>query len=109
MWGIDLIGPMPTACPTFKYAVVAFNYFTKWVEAKPLATISSKKVQEFVWESIIYRFGIPYKIVLDNGTQADSKEFHAFFDKLWIKKSFSLVDYPHTNGQVEFVNKNHQV
>ena len=48
VWRIDLIGPMPTACLTFKYVVVAVNYFTKWVEAKPLVTISSKKVQEFI-------------------------------------------------------------
>ena len=53
VWEIDLIGPMPTTRPTFKYVVVAVDYFTKWAEAKPLATISSKKVQEFVWESII--------------------------------------------------------
>ena len=53
VWGIDLIGPMPMASPTFKYVVVAVDYFTKWAEAKPLTTISSKKVQEFIWESII--------------------------------------------------------
>ena len=31
-----------------KYTMVAVDYFTKWVEAKPLATISNKKVQNFV-------------------------------------------------------------
>ena len=49
VWGIDLIGLMPTARPTFKYVVVVVDYFTKWAEAKPLAMISSKKVQEFIW------------------------------------------------------------
>ena len=68
VWEIDLIGPMPTACPTFKYTVVVVDYFTKWAEAKPLIVISSKKVQEFIWESIICRFGIPHEIVSDNGT-----------------------------------------
>ena len=34
VWGIDLIGLMPTVCPTFKYAVVTVDYFTKWAEAK---------------------------------------------------------------------------
>ena len=29
VWGIDLIGPMPVARPSFKYAVVAIDYFTK--------------------------------------------------------------------------------
>ena len=52
IWGIDLIGPLPTR-PAFKYVVVAVDYFTKWAEAKTLATILSKKVQNFVWEAII--------------------------------------------------------
>ena len=46
--GIDLIGQLPIARPAFKYDVIAIDYFTKWAEAKPLATISSKKVQDFV-------------------------------------------------------------
>ena len=59
IWGIDLIDLFPTAHPTFNYFVVAVDYFTKWVEAKPLTTISSKKVQDFVWEAIISRYDIP--------------------------------------------------
>ena len=94
VWGIDLIGPMPIARLVFKYAVVVVDYFTKWAEAKPLAVISSKKVQEFIWEHIICRFGIPHKIVSDNETQFDSNEFRDFSDDLGIKKSFSLVDHP---------------
>ena len=49
-------------CPAFKYAVVAVDYFTKWAEAKPLATISSKKVYELFWESIIYSFVTPQRL-----------------------------------------------
>ena len=37
--------------------------------------------------------------------QFDNKEFCAFYDELGIKKSFFSVDHPHTNGQVEVVNK----
>ena len=85
---------MPAARPTFKYAVAAVDYFTKWAEAKPLAVISSKKVQEFIWESIICRFGIPHEIVSDNGIQFDSNDFCNFCDDLGIKKSFSSVDHP---------------
>ena len=59
LWGIDLIGPLPTAQPAFKYDVVAVDYFTKWAEAKPLTTISSKKVWDFVWEALICRYGMP--------------------------------------------------
>ena len=97
VWGIDLISPMPTTGPSFKYAVVVVDYFTKWAEAKPLATISNKKVQEFVLESIICRFGIPHEIVSDNGTQFNNNEFHAFCDDFGIKKNFSSIDHPQTN------------
>ena len=85
--------------------MVAVDYFTKWAEAKPLATISSKKVQNFVWVAIICRFGIPHEIISNNGTQFDSKEFKEFCSELGIKKSFSSVDHPQTNGQVKAVNK----
>ena len=85
--------------------MVAVDYFTKWAKAKLLATISSKKVQDFVWEVIICRYDIPQKIVSDNGTQFNSKEFREFYNELGIKKNFSSVDHPQTNGQVEAINK----
>ena len=56
--------------------------------------ISSKRVQEFIWEHIICRFSIPYEIVLDNGTQFNSNEFRDFCDDLGIMKSFFSVDHP---------------
>ena len=105
VWGIDILGPLPTTQLAFKYTVVAVDYFTKWAETKPLATISSKKVQNFVWEEIICRFGIPQEIVSDNGTQFDNKEFREFCSELGIKKNFSSVDHHQTNGQVEAINK----
>ena len=87
------------------YAVVAIDYFTKWAEAEPLATITSKRVLDFVVKSIICRFGLPKKIVSDNGTKFDSDLFTEFCERHGIVKSFSSVAYPQANGQVEAVNK----
>ena len=67
VWGIDLIGSLPTGKGGVKYAIVAVDYFTKWVEAEPLAAITSKKSLDFVIKSIICRYGLPLKIVSDNG------------------------------------------
>jgi hypothetical protein len=33
-----LLGPLPPAQGNLKYVVVAVEYFSKWIEAKPLAT-----------------------------------------------------------------------
>ncbi|XP_060970947.1 uncharacterized protein LOC115703840 [Cannabis sativa] len=105
IWGIDLIGQLPKGKGGVQYAVVAVDYFTKWTEAEPLATITSKKVLDFVVKNIICRFGLPHKLVSDNGTQFDSVLFTNFCIKHGIVKSFSAVSHPQSNGQVEAVNK----
>ena len=71
-WGMDLVGPLPTAQGNYKYAVVAVEYFTKWIEAKPLANITSEAVRKFFWQNIICRFGVPKELTVDNGKQFDS-------------------------------------
>ncbi|KAI5328097.1 hypothetical protein L3X38_027493 [Prunus dulcis] len=65
-WGLDLIGPMPEGKGQVKYAVVAVDYFTKWAEAEALATITAARIESFVWQNIVCRFGIPNSIVTDN-------------------------------------------
>ncbi|XP_074346256.1 uncharacterized protein LOC141685030 [Apium graveolens] len=72
LWGIDLIGEFSKANGGVKYAVVAVDYFTKWAEAMSLATITTKKIWDFFFNSIVCRFGIPYKLISDNGKQFDS-------------------------------------
>ena len=105
IWGIDLIGPLPIGRSGVKYAIVAVDYFTKWAEAEPMATITSQKMINFVTKNIICRYGVPQKIITDNGTQFESEEFQNFCKKFKIQKSFSAVAHPQANGQVEAVNK----
>ncbi|XP_014492331.1 uncharacterized protein LOC106754782 [Vigna radiata var. radiata] len=47
-WGMDIVGPFPTGRSQLKFLLVAVDYFTKWVEAEPLAKISASQVQKFV-------------------------------------------------------------
>ena len=54
-------------CQKMWFLLVAIDYFTKWVKAEALATITEAKVQNFVWKNIVYRFGIPKTIILDGG------------------------------------------
>ncbi|XP_071712772.1 uncharacterized protein [Rutidosis leptorrhynchoides] len=35
-WAIDIVGPFPAESGSADYLVVAIDFFTKWVEAKPL-------------------------------------------------------------------------
>ena len=105
MWGIDLIGEFPKAKGGVKYAVVVVDYFTKWAEAEPLATITAKKIKDFVYRGIVCRYGVPYQLISDNGKQFDNKEMQEFCEALGIKRSFVAVYHPQTNGQTEAINK----
>nr|XP_017221365.1 PREDICTED: uncharacterized protein LOC108198103 [Daucus carota subsp. sativus] len=51
------------------------------------------------------RFGIPYKLISDNGKQFDSKELKKFCDYLNIRINFAAVYHPQSNGQTEAINK----
>ncbi|KAL5557738.1 hypothetical protein UlMin_033949 [Ulmus minor] len=53
----------------------------------------------------IVRFGIPHSLVLDNGTQFDSAGLKKLCSELGIKKHFSSMAHPQSNGQIEAVNK----
>jgi ribonuclease HI len=58
-WGLDLVGPLPRATGNRQWLIVATDYFTKWVEAEPLARITDSESRKFIWKNIITRFGIP--------------------------------------------------
>ena len=56
-----------------KYLLVGTDYFTKWVEAEPLANIRNVDAKRFVWKNIVTRFGVPHVLISNNGLQFDSK------------------------------------
>jgi len=85
--------------------VVVIDYFTKWVKAESLPKITSGKLLRFVINNITTIFGIPYKIISNNGTQFENKEFSQFCWKNGIVKRFLSVAHPKANGAVEAANK----
>ena len=88
-----------------KYLLVGTDYFTKWVEAEPLANIRDVNVKIFVWKNIVTRFGVPQVLILDNGLQFDSKIFRSYCGELGITNRYSTPTYPQRNRQAEAVNK----
>uniref|UniRef100_A0A2N9FCJ8 Uncharacterized protein n=1 Tax=Fagus sylvatica TaxID=28930 RepID=A0A2N9FCJ8_FAGSY len=81
------------------------DYFTKWVEAEPLATITERNIRAFVWKAIICRFGIPRAFISDNGRQFDNSPFREFCEELGIHNHYSSPGHPQANGQVEVTNR----
>nr|KYP32931.1 Pol polyprotein [Cajanus cajan] len=104
-WGIDILGPFPPVKGQLKFLLVAIDYFTKWIEACPLAKITTENIRKFTWKRIICRFGIPHSLVTNNGRQFITQSFEDFLRELRIKHLPTLVEHPQTNGQAEVANK----
>ncbi|RDX99443.1 hypothetical protein CR513_17518, partial [Mucuna pruriens] len=62
--------------------LVDINYFTKWIEAEPLAMITTQK------------YGIPNSMVTNNGTQFVSKSLREFYEELQITYKVTSVEHP---------------
>ncbi|PKI48922.1 hypothetical protein CRG98_030698 [Punica granatum] len=74
MWGIDVIGPInPKASNGHLFILVAINYFTKWIEAITLASVTAKAVARFLKCNIIARYGVPTTIITDNAKNLNNK------------------------------------
>ncbi|GKV48818.1 hypothetical protein SLEP1_g55610 [Rubroshorea leprosula] len=104
-WGLDLLGPFIKGVGGVTHLIVGVDYFMKWVEARLLSCLTSKRVENFVFSSIICRYGIPNEIVADNGTQFNCSSFRDFYSSYGIKLQFISVYHPESNGMVESVNK----
>jgi hypothetical protein len=88
-WGMDLVGPLPIAQGNYKFAVVIVDYFTKLVEAKPLANITTPTVQKFFWQNL--QILVPRELTMDNGKQFDRYSFKEYCKTLGTHVKFSSV------------------
>ncbi|GKA99210.1 reverse transcriptase domain-containing protein [Tanacetum coccineum] len=93
-WGIDIVGPFPEGPGKFKFLIVVMDYFTKWIEAKPVVTITENQVKKFIWENIVCRFILPGEIISDNGKQFRDNPFKDWCEKLCIQQHFASVKHP---------------
>ena len=74
--------------------MVDTDYFTKWVEAEPLANIRDVDAKRFVWKNIVNQFGIPHTLISDNELQFDSKAFRRYSCELSITNRYLTPAYP---------------
>jgi hypothetical protein len=92
-----MVGPFKKAPSGFTCLLIMVDKLTKWIEAKPIVKPSSQEVVKFFLD-IIYRFGVPNSIIMENGTNFTGKKFLDFSDEYRIKIDWVSVGHPRTNG-----------
>ena len=105
-WGLDFIGKFKDNSRNgYSWILIATDYFTKWVEAIPTKKVTDAIVMDFLDDKIITRFGVPARIITDNGPCFVSSEMSSFCFKYGIVLSHSSNYYPQGNGLAESSNK----
>jgi hypothetical protein len=99
--GPGLVRSTPTSIRQLEICCGGSGVFSKWIKAKPLATITSAIVQKFIWQNIVCRFGVPKAITVDIGTPFDAETFKAFCSQIGTKIHFASMRHPESNGLVE--------
>ena len=97
------MGPFPHAVRGFDYLYVAIDKFTKWPEVEPLRKVTSQSAVKF-FKGLVCRFGVPNRVITDNGTQFTSHTFMQYIQDLGNKVCFASVAHPRSNGQAERAN-----
>ncbi|GJR12002.1 reverse transcriptase domain-containing protein [Tanacetum coccineum] len=82
---------MPTAPEGFKFLAIAIEHSTKWVEAKPLTVINGRHAERFVWEYVVYRFGVPRTISSKDEKHLREGIFADLCKGLKVTQSFSPI------------------
>jgi len=103
VWGVDILGPFPRATGGYRFLFVAIDKFTKWPEATPVVNITKGAALMFL-RSIVCHFGVPSRIIADNGTQFTSELFQEYCEDMGIKLCFAYVAHPRSNGEAERAN-----
>jgi hypothetical protein len=103
VWGMNILGPFPRAVGGYPYLYVAIDKFTKWPKATPVVKIKKQSVVKFI-KLIIWRVGVPNRIITDNGTQFTSRVFLEYYEDLSIQICYASIVHPESNGQVERAN-----
>jgi transposase InsO family protein len=103
VWGLDILGPFKAARGGYQHLYIAIDKFTKWPEAYPVVKIDMHSALKFI-RGIMSRFGVPNRIITDNGTQFTSELFGDYCDDMGIKLCFASPAHPKSNGEVERAN-----
>jgi hypothetical protein len=105
-WGMDMIGKInPPSSKGHQYILAIMDYFTKWVEAIPMKTVTSKDVINIIKEHVIHRFRIPQTIMIDGGLVFISEEFRKFTTDVGIKLIRLSPYYAQANIRAEASNQ----
>src|SRR6266540_3488264 len=104
-WGIDIVGLLPITRKGNRYIVVVMDYFSRWLEARPLKAANADTEATFLYKEIICRFEASRILQSDKGTHFINEVIQRLTKRFKIKHSLLSPYHLQSNGLVERFNK----
>lgn len=98
---IDMVGPLPETERGNKYILTIQDNLTKYSDAIPLMNTESTTIAMAIAEHFIARFGCPYSIHTDQGSNFISEVMTTFCRIFKIKQIKSTAFHPQSLGSLE--------
>ncbi|GFS76739.1 hypothetical protein TNCV_1622961 [Trichonephila clavipes] len=95
---IDLFGPLPESKDGKIWILIIEDCTTKWVELFALPNATAKECAITLIEEVLLRYGIPRRLISDNGTQFVSAVMQQICYLLNIHQSLIPVYHPQANS-----------
>ena len=97
---IDLFGPLKKV-NGYKYVLLVVCGFSKWPEAFPIKTLTGEEIARVLYSEVICRWGTPYSLLSDRGTNFLSTIVTELCKLFQIKKYKTSSWNPACNGIAE--------
>jgi hypothetical protein len=73
------------------FILTATNYFTKWTEAVPFKHAQDEQIISFLESNIFSHFGLPIKIIYNNGPTFTFGKLTQFLNKFGVKHFIYII------------------
>ena len=106
--GLDLLH-LDTCSGGYQYLLVLTDHFSKFVQVYPATNKSAKTAADRLYNDFILRilrYGLPGKILHDQGREFENDLFSQLSKYCGIKRLITTPYHPQTNGQREPSNIN---
>lgn len=94
---IDLFGPLPEASTGERWILTVEDYASRWIELFALADAKAETCAKCLINEIILRYGVPRRVISDNGVQFVGALMQQVAHVLGFQQSLIPVYHPESN------------